>query len=411
MQRILLLDGEARSALASVRSLGRAGYEVAVAAAETPALAQRSRHAARKFACPPPTRAPREFQDWLRGAVKGYRPDLLLPLTDVSVGLTLELEDELRAQTTLPFVDRATCARVQRKGELLALATEVGIAIPRTLALPAHAEWQPEHEAALEAFPYPAVLKTEVTQSRVGGGYARLPVAYPADATAARALLAPDQPHAKIPVLIQQRIRGLGVGVFALCIDGEAGALFAHRRLLEKPPSGGVSVLSEAIALASAPVEPSLRLLRALRWQGAAMLEFKQDRDGQCYLLEINPRFWGSIQLAIDAGRDFPALLAQLFLDREGSRAEALARLRESLPPIAVGQRLRWGLGTLDHALIRATRERSAALFGMLFRNELRLFERPFATRLEVLRATDPGPFVGELRSWFRALPRRAASA
>lgn len=411
MDRILVLDGEARSALAAVRSLGRLGLEVAVAAAEPPALAQRSRYASRKLACPSPARAPQDFQDWLRRAVAGYRPHLLLPLTDLSLGLTLELEQELRAQTVLPFVDRATCARVQRKGELMALASELGVRVPRTLALPPAHERGPEHEQALDAFPFPAVLKPEVTQSRIGDGYARLPVAYPASAAAARALLAPGSAYAQVPVLLQQRVEGLGVGVFALCSDGEPAALFAHRRLLEKPPSGGVSVLSESLPLERAPIAEALRLLRALRWQGAAMLEFKLDREGLPHLLEINPRFWGSLQLAIDSGRDFPALLYQLFRSGEPLRGEKLERLRAELPPLRAGQRLRWGFGTLDHALIRLKAAPREALLGMLLRNELRLFERPASTRLEVLRASDPGPCWGELRSWLRALPRRAASA
>ena len=37
------------------------------------------------------------------------------------------------------------------------------------------------------------------------------------------------------------------------------------------------------------------------------MVEFKHDeRDGVPKLMEINGRFWGSLQLAIDAGVDFP---------------------------------------------------------------------------------------------------------
>ncbi len=40
------------------------------------------------------------------------------------------------------------------------------------------------------------------------------------------------------------------------------------------------------------------------------MVEFKADaRTGTPYLMEINGRFWGSLQLAIDAGVDFPAIL------------------------------------------------------------------------------------------------------
>ena len=411
MDRILVLDGEARSALAVVRSLGRQGLELAVAAAEPPALAQRSRYAQRRFACPAPARAPKAFQEWLLRAVEGYRPHLLLPLTDLSLALALELEAELRARTVLPFVDRATCARVQSKGELLALASSLGVRVPRSLRLPPLALQSAEHARALDAFAYPAALKPEVTQSRIGDGYARLPVAYPRDAAAARALLAAGSPYALVATLLQQRIEGPGVGVFALCADGEALALFAHRRLLEKPPTGGVSALSESLPLARAPVACAERLLAALRWQGAAMLEFKQDRDGSFHLLEINPRFWGSLQLAIDSGRDFPALLYQLFRSGEPLRGEKRERFREALPPLLEGRRLRWLLGTLDHALIRLRADPLEALAGILLRNQLRLFERPLATRLEVLRATDPAPFLGELRAWLAALAARGSRA
>ena len=41
------------------------------------------------------------------------------------------------------------------------------------------------------------------------------------------------------------------------------------------------------------------------------MVEFKLDaRDGVAKLMEINGRFWGSLQLAVDAGVDFPAILS-----------------------------------------------------------------------------------------------------
>jgi predicted ATP-grasp superfamily ATP-dependent carboligase len=51
-------------------------------------------------------------------------------------------------------------------------------------------------------------------------------------------------------------------------------------------------------------------LLGQFDWQGVAMVEFKVEANtGTPYLLEVNGRFWGSLQLAIDAGVDFPALL------------------------------------------------------------------------------------------------------
>ena len=47
--------------------------------------------------------------------------------------------------------------------------------------------------------------------------------------------------------LIQEIIRGEGIGFFCLYQDGELKRIFCHKRILEKPPSGGVSVLCESI--------------------------------------------------------------------------------------------------------------------------------------------------------------------
>jgi predicted ATP-grasp superfamily ATP-dependent carboligase len=45
------------------------------------------------------------------------------------------------------------------------------------------------------------------------------------------------------------------------------------------------------------------------------MVEFKKDqRDGRFKLMEINPRFWGSLNLAIQSGVDFPYLFYDMAL-------------------------------------------------------------------------------------------------
>ena len=79
------------------------------------------------------------------------------------------------------------------------------------------------------------------------------------------------------------------------------------------PPSGGVSVLCESVPLRKPLVDYALRILQSAAWHGVAMVEFKLDaRSGIPHLMEVNGRFWGSLQLAIDAGVDFPWLLYQL---------------------------------------------------------------------------------------------------
>jgi predicted ATP-grasp superfamily ATP-dependent carboligase len=44
-----------------------------------------------------------------------------------------------------------------------------------------------------------------------------------------------------------------------------------------------------------------------------AQVEFLEDeRDGRLKLMEVNPRFWDSLQMAIQAGVDFPRLLYEV---------------------------------------------------------------------------------------------------
>ena len=126
---------------------------------------------------------------------------------------------------------------------------------------------------------------------------------------------------AAFPLLIQQRIVGPGTGIFLLVWDGTVRAVFAHRRLREKPPSGGVSVYSESIAAKPDLVERSRLLLERMKWNGIAMIEYKLDAStGVPYLMEVNGRFWGSLQLAIDAG---VAVALDVVTRHDGERGDA----------------------------------------------------------------------------------------
>ena len=103
--------------------------------------------------------------------------------------------------------------------------------------------------------------------------------------------------------IIQKRIYGDAVGVGMLFNHGELRAKFSWKRLQEFPEDGGTSVIRESIR---APEEEAYaqKLLEFFNWHGVAMVEFKGG-----HIIEVNPRFWGSLQLAIDSGVDFPRLL------------------------------------------------------------------------------------------------------
>jgi predicted ATP-grasp superfamily ATP-dependent carboligase len=110
--------------------------------------------------------------------------------------------------------------------------------------------------------------------------------------------------------LIQEYVEGCGVGLSVIMHEGMPIQLFQHRRIREFPPSGGVSVFCESVLLEPDLVEKSVSLLRAMNWEGVAMVEYRRDfHSKRTVLMEVNGRFWGSLPLAIHAGADFPYVL------------------------------------------------------------------------------------------------------
>lgn len=122
------------------------------------------------------------------------------------------------------------------------------------------------------------------------------------------------------------------------------------------------------------------------------MVEFKQDdATGVRYLMEINGRFWGSLQLAIDAGVDFPALLV----------AAALGEKTTPVLEYQVGVRVRWWWGEVDHLIARLRGNDARGSGGRW--QAIRNFVLPGKRVLnEVLRVNDPWPFLRETLDWVR---------
>jgi predicted ATP-grasp superfamily ATP-dependent carboligase len=184
--------------------------------------------------------------------------------------------------------------------------------------------------------------------------------------------------------LIQERLpaEGQGIGV-CLLLDRShlVRAGFVHRRLREYPVTGGPSTLRESCNHEQAYTD-AVRLLQDLRFVGVAMVEFKNDtRTGKANLLEVNPRFWGSLALAVDAGVNFPLLWT-------------LMALGEDVAPVTsyrLGHRCRWLLpGDILHFIHNPNRWQLEPSF-FRFRASHQTYD--------IIDARDPLPILGTMLS------------
>jgi len=302
---VLLSDEHYKHSLGIVRHLGRQGVRVSMVAASKNSLACCSRHCREVILSPAGTVA--ALVETMLQAVKHRHFDLVMP---VSYPMTLALAQRrelLDSYTRLEVVASHTLERAADKATMIALAGKLGVPAPRTCR---SAEI---HEHADELI-FPVVIKPQ--QESPG----RPPIRYAHNLRELWEIL-PSQTGRKLSgdtenYLVQEFIPGNGCGFFATYQRGVCKRIFMHRRLREYPATGGVSSCAESF------YDPKLefygrRMLDALHWHGVAMVEFRRDsRDGEYKLMEINPKFWGSLDLALAAGADFPGDLCQMALGR-----------------------------------------------------------------------------------------------
>lgn len=393
-ESLLVTDGDQRSSLAAVRALSQAGFSVMTCSKLDTSLAGRSRFSRRSWHVSDPLVRPKRYVDEIASIVARRDVDLVLPMTEASL-LALLPERSRLSPTLLPFDEYAKLTRLLDKNEVLKRARAQGIAVPNQLLLERQTSTVPRGVGDLR---FPVVLKPGRSIGSTGGKRRSVGVTHVPRPSQLEQILERLSP-ASFPLLVQERIRGPGVGIFLLLDSEGIAARFAHRRLREKPPSGGVSVLRESILPDESLFEKSRALLADFDWEGVAMVEFKlSEETGQPYLMEINPRLWGSLQLAIDAGVDFPTLLVRSAL---GERVPRVTEYR-------VGVRTRWLWGDADHL---AARLKSAMREGATLRQRLKQAAEALGafasgwgsgTSLEVFRWDDPVPFLHESVAWWR---------
>ena len=374
---ILVMDAQMRSSLAIIRSLGKKGLNV-VAGEETRfAVGFFSKYVKGKVVYPSPRKNREKFVSFIKGVLSRNDYEMLIPVADATVLPIVQNKDELEEYAIIPYPDYSKFIKAYDKGEVIRLAQKLKIPAPDTYFV------QDLHElrSIAKEISYPAVLKARFSFGsrgvRIANSKEELFKKYEELSSKFNNL-----------ILLQEYIpKGDEIGVYTLFdFNHKPLAVTVQRRIRSYPASGGPSTLRETIKgeLAEKAIEIAFTLLRELKWYGLAMVEFRIDpRDNTPKLMEINPRFWGSLQLSILAGVDFPYLLYRLFTE---GKVEPIIDYKE-------GVQCRWLLpGDILWFLSSSNKLKNLKEF-------LRL-----RTNYDILSWEDPGPAFGFILATLRFL-------
>lgn len=305
MATVLLTNAQLRKTLAAVRSLGKKDIKTIVVEETRFNPAAFSKYCTKALVCPNPQKHPDEFFQYISSIIKEYQCDVFFPMDEDTVAVAMEHKEELEKLCSLPLPSYESYEITSDKGKAYKHAMSVGVDIPKT-AFPSGAHNL--HEIT-EHLKYPLMVKPV----KSNGGRGIKTVSSKEDLVKTYLEVHEHYPN---PVIQEHLGEGEVYDVVLLYNSlSELRASFVQRHVRKYPLVTGPSTVQESVDYPEM-LELALKYMEGLKWCGIADLEFMvQKETGKIKFIELNCKFWNSLQMGIYAGVDFPWLLYKIAVD------------------------------------------------------------------------------------------------
>jgi predicted ATP-grasp superfamily ATP-dependent carboligase len=303
---VLLANDSYHSVLATVRALRAAGYAPWLAVNESGTYSARSRAKAGTVPVPDPRLDREGFVRGLAAAAAWLSVAAVLPAAEPHL-LALAGREADFAGIPLGVPPRESVERATHKDLLTELAAEAGLHTPPTKKI-----IRGDSEA-VGLFGFPAIVKPLRSQIQNPDGTVVHHSSRYVTSERVREVL-DGLPEGE--GLLQPYISGKLHSVSGVSWEGELVCALHQVSIRLWPLRTGGSSYAETV-----PPNPELergigRLMRALGWSGLFQAQFVRTPGDEHYLIDLNPRTYGSLALAVAAGLNLPGIWLSLLLDR-----------------------------------------------------------------------------------------------
>lgn len=295
-QKILITDGGNVNTLGIIRHLGILDrFEIHVIGYNKAGICRFSKYCKAFYIFPSAKK--NDFLDELLALLAREKFDFAMPVGFYSYKVFVANKELVEKHTRVCLPDSRSFDIASSKTQTREVALGVGVKAPFTYSF---SRLQEVEYAAITSFPVVIKSQKEIGGRMVDYAHDKQDLISKYKQMVSQHDLQPDS----YPI-VQEYISGPGVGFFAYYDHGKLVRYFMHERVREFPVSGGRSVCAKSI-YDEELFKAGKLLLDALHWNGCAMVEFKRTDSGEFYLLEINPKLWGSLELALCCGINFP---------------------------------------------------------------------------------------------------------
>lgn len=304
MPRVLVTGSEYPAGLAALRALDRAGFETWAAVPSRTSLGARSRAAAGRVDVPDPRTTPDAFVSALADAAKRLGAAAVLPGTEAALLALAGRENEFPSTTVVGTPPKTALRRATDKCALALLSLRAGLDVPPTSVVAA------DGPVSTDELDFPAIVKPLrselLTQGRLRRFEAKR-VESPSELERALRLL-PDEVG-----LVQPHIEGRLISVNGVAFEGKLYGANQHVVHRVWPDRCGQAVYAETIPMVPERERAVAAFMTELDWSGVFNLQLIES-DGRSYVIDLNPRFYVSLTLAVAAGLNLPAIWTSLLL-------------------------------------------------------------------------------------------------
>jgi len=310
MVKVFVLDGRSLASLAIVRSLGKKGFEIQCGEEFGLNLTRFSKYVKKSWIYPSPNSNPDVFIKEIKKITEQEKFDMIIPVRDDTTLLIAKHAKDLSHITNLYIAEYDAIRLLQDKAETIRIAQKCGVPHPRT--------WFPEEtdlKEILKNLKTPFLIRARISSGSRGIAFVRKADDFFEQYESVKRDF--GEP------MIQEYVQKNSYCTACVLLDHNSDeiASFAYERVKEYPLSGGPTVVGISCKNDEV-IRYALSLLKSIGWKGVAEVEFIIDQQGIPKLLEVNPRFWMPLNLAIQSGVDFPYLLYQLAMKNPVSKPE-----------------------------------------------------------------------------------------
>ncbi len=296
---VIVTNAKNRMAYGITKSLGQRHIRVYTSDFLTGSMTFASRYSSGSFLYPSPFKKQDEFVETLIEKIKLHHCNVLIPVSEETY-LIAKHKQRFLQHTNVVIPDYDQILMAHNKDRWGALAAKLAIPCPKSLEVV-------DVRQGGKGLSFPVLIKPK----QGGGGWGIIQV----DSQQDLDTIINREDYCGRPwnrFFIQEKIEGQTHCVAMLFRQGEYRAKVGYRQLRSYPIKCGQATLR--VSVGNKAAEDSLqRLLEELKWHGVCQADFIIDKkSGIPYLIDINPRFWGSLAQSIACGVDFPYLVYQI---------------------------------------------------------------------------------------------------